>query len=220
MVATPIGNLEDITLRALRILKEVDLLAAEDTRQTRKLLKRYEINTPLTSFHQHTSVAKQQELLSKLRSGLKIALVTDSGTPGISDPGALLVALARQAGVPVIPIPGASAVTAALSVCGFPAQRFRFEGFPPRKAGKLRRFFEALLEEADPIVLYESPARLTQTLQTALEVLGDRPIVICRELTKQFEEIFSCSLSKALEHYRQKTPRGEFTLVIGKRSVI
>jgi 16S rRNA (cytidine1402-2'-O)-methyltransferase len=218
VVATPIGNLEDITLRALRILREVALIAAEDTRQTRKLLARYEIETPLLSFHEHSPPARLHQILQRLESGESVALVTDAGTPGISDPGASLVRAAHEAGIPVVPVPGVSAVTAAISVSGFVASRFRFEGFPPRKAGARKRFFEALQEEDAPIVLFESPHRLLPTLQTALEVLGDRPAVICREMTKQFEQIFYGTLSSALQHWQQHTPRGEFVLVLGSRS--
>jgi len=216
VVATPIGNLEDITLRALRLLREVALIAAEDTRHTRKLLARYEIETPLLSFHEHSPPARLQTILQRLESGESVALVTDAGTPGISDPGASLVKAAHEVGIPVVPVPGASAVTAALSVAGFAAARFRFEGFPPRKAGARKRFFEAFQEEDAPIVLFESPHRLLDTLQAALEVLGDRPVVICREMTKQFEQIFYGTLSVALQHWRQHAPRGEFVIVLGK----
>jgi 16S rRNA (cytidine1402-2'-O)-methyltransferase len=216
VVATPIGNLEDITLRALRVLREVALIAAEDTRHTRKLLARYEIETPLLSFHEHSPPARLQKILQRLESGESVALVTDAGTPGISDPGASLVKAAHEAGIPVVPVPGASAVTAALSVSGFAAARFRFEGFPPRKAGARKRFFEAFQEEDAPIVLFESPHRLLDTLQTALEVLGDRPVVICREMTKQFEQIFHGTLSVALQHWQQHAPRGEFVIVLGR----
>ncbi len=215
VVATPIGNLEDITLRALRILKEVALVAAEDTRHTKKLLARYEIETPLLSFHAHSPPTRLRELIQRLQAGESVALVTDAGTPGISDPGAVLVKAAHEAGITVVPVPGASAVTAALSVAGFPAQRFRFEGFPPRKEGARKRFFESLREENAPIVLFESPHRLLKTLQTALTVLGDRPVTICRELTKQFEQILHGTLSEAVDYWEQHTPRGEFVIVIG-----
>ncbi|MEN3000684.1 MAG: 16S rRNA (cytidine(1402)-2'-O)-methyltransferase [Armatimonadota bacterium] len=218
VVATPIGNLEDITLRALRVLKEVALIAAEDTRQTKKLLARYEIETPMLSFHEHSPPSRLRELIGRLQAGESVALVTDAGTPGISDPGAALVRAAHEAGIPVVPIPGASAVTAALSVAGFPAQRFRFEGFPPRKEGARKRFFQSLKEEDAPIVLFESPHRLLKTLQTALAVLGDRPVALCREMTKQFEEIFYGTLSEAVAAYQQRTPRGEFVIVIGAGS--
>ncbi len=215
VVATPIGNLEDITLRALRVLKAVALIAAEDTRHTKKLLARYEIETPLISFHEHSPPARLREIIQRLKAGEDVALVTDAGTPAISDPGAALVQAAHEAGIPVVPVPGASAVTAALSAAGFPAQRFRFEGFPPRKAGARQRFFESLKEEEAPVVLFESPHRLLKTLQSAFEVLGDRRVTICREMTKQFEEIFHGTLSEAIDHWQKHPPRGEFVIVIG-----
>lgn len=216
VVATPIGHLEDITARALRLLGEVDWVIAEDTRHTRKLLLYYQIGTPLISFHEHSPQAKIEHLTALLRGGADLALVTDSGTPGISDPGASLVREAFRLGIPVVPVPGASAVTAALSVSGFWSQRFRFEGFPPRKSGDRKRFFEHLLEYDAPIVLYESPYRVLKTLQTALEVLGDRPATVCRELTKKFEEVFHGTLSEAIIHWQTKEPKGEFTIVIGR----
>lgn len=215
VVATPIGNLEDITLRALRVLKEVALIAAEDTRHTRKLLERYGIETPLTSFHQHTGEGKRRALIERLLQGDSIALVTDAGTPGISDPGGVLVAEAHAAGVPVVPVPGPSALTALLSVSGLPAHRFRFEGFVPRKEGARRQFFESLRDADMTVVFYESPHRLLKTLQTACEVLGDRTVVVGRELTKQYEEIFRGTLSEALAHWQRKPPKGEFVIAIG-----
>ncbi len=214
VVATPIGNMEDITLRALRILKEVDVIAAEDTRHTRHLLQRYGIETPLVSFHQHSSAGRLQAIIQRLLSGESVALVTDAGTPGISDPGGVLVAEAHRAGIRVVPIPGASALTALLSVSGLPAHRFRFEGFVPRKEGARKRFFESLADEEVPIVLYESPHRLLKTLQSAYEVLGDRLVVIGRELTKQFEEVFRGRLSEAIERWQAKPPKGEFVIAI------
>ncbi len=215
VVATPIGNLEDITLRALRVLKAVALIAAEDTRHTKKLLARYEIETPLISFHEHSPPARLREIIQRLKAGEDVALVTDAGTPGISDPGAALVQAAHEAGIAVVPVPGASAVTAALSVAGFPVQRFRFEGFPPRKAGARQRFFESLKADEAPVVLFESPHRLLKTLQSAFEVLGDRQVTVCREMTKQFEEIFHGTLSEAIDHWQKHPPRGEFVIVIG-----
>ncbi|MDW8051560.1 MAG: 16S rRNA (cytidine(1402)-2'-O)-methyltransferase [Armatimonadota bacterium] len=214
VVATPIGNLQDITLRALETLKSVDLIAAEDTRHTKKLLQHYGIQKPLVSFHQHSGTERVEQLIRRLRAGESIALVTDAGTPGISDPGGVLVEAAHRAGIRVVPIPGASAITALLSVAGLPAHRFRFEGFPPRKEGARRQFFERLRGEDAPIVLYESPHRLLKTLQTAYEVLGDCTVVVGRELTKQFEEVFRGTLSEALAHWQHKPPKGEFTLVL------
>ncbi|MCS7208006.1 MAG: 16S rRNA (cytidine(1402)-2'-O)-methyltransferase [Fimbriimonadales bacterium] len=214
VVATPIGNLQDITLRALETLKTVDLIAAEDTRHTQKLLQHYGIETPLLSFHQHSGAGRIQQIVRRLQAGESVALVTDAGTPGISDPGGALVAAAHAAGIRVVPIPGASAVTAVLSVAGLPAHRFRFEGFPPRKDSARRRFFERLRSEEATIVFYESPHRLLKTLQTAREVLGDCTVVVGRELTKQFEEVFRGTLSEAIAHWQTQPPKGEFVIVL------
>jgi 16S rRNA (cytidine1402-2'-O)-methyltransferase len=214
VVATPIGNLQDITLRALETLRTVDLIAAEDTRHTKKLLQHYGIETPLVSFHQHSGTGRIEHLVRRLLQGESIALVTDAGTPSLSDPGGTLVAAAHQAGVRVVPIPGASAVTALLSVAGLPAHRFRFEGFPPRKAGARQRFFEALRGAEMPIVLFESPNRLLATLEAAYHTLGDCTIVVGRELTKQFEEVFRGKLSEAISHWQATPPRGEFVLAL------
>lgn len=216
VVATPIGNLQDITLRALETLKTVDLIAAEDTRHTKKLLQHYSIETPLVSFHQHSGAGRIEQLVRCLQQGESIALVTDAGTPGISDPGGTLVEAAHQAGVRVVPIPGASAVTAVLSVAGLPAHRFRFEGFPPRKAGARRRFFESLRDADAPVVFFESPHRLLTTLQAAHEALGECTVVIGRELTKQFEEVFRGTLSEAIDHWHATPPRGEFVIVVAR----
>ncbi len=218
VVATPIGNLQDITLRALETLRTVDLIAAEDTRHTKKLLQHYGIETPLMSFHQHSGAGRVQQILERLQRGASVALVTDAGTPGISDPGGALVEAAHRAGIRVIPIPGASAATAILSAAGLPAHRFRFEGFPPRKEGARRRFFESLQDEDAPIVFYESPHRLLKTLQTAYETLGDCTVVVGRELTKQFEEVFRGKLSEAIAHWQAKPPKGEFAVVLHKGS--
>jgi len=217
VVATPIGNLQDITLRALETLKTVDLIAAEDTRHTKKLLQHYGIETPLISFHQHSGAGRIEQIIRRLQAGESVALVTDAGTPGISDPGGALVEAAHKAGIRVVPVPGASAVTAILSVAGLPAHRFRFEGFPPRKEGARRKFFESLQGEDAPVVFYESPHRLLKTLQTAYEVLGDCGIVVGRELTKQFEEVFRGRLSEAIAHWQAKPPKGEFAIVLSVR---
>ncbi len=214
VVATPIGNLQDITLRALETLKTVDLIAAEDTRHTKKLLQHYGIETPLISFHQHSGERRIEQIIQRIQAGESVALVTDAGTPGVSDPGGALAEAAHQAGIRVIPIPGASAVTAVLSVAGLPAHRFRFEGFPPRKEGARRQFFESLQGEDTPIVFYESPHRLLKTLQAAYETLGDCTVVVGRELTKQFEEIFRGKLSEAIAHWQSKPPKGEFVVVV------
>ena len=214
LVSTPIGNLEDITLRALRILKECDLIAAEDTRVTRKLLSHFDIHTPLTSYHQHTRENRSEALIQKLKDGASVALVTDAGTPGVSDPGAELVSRAIAEGVTVIPVPGASAVLAGLAASGLPTGRFAFDGFPPRTKTDRTAFFSALLSDRRTIVLYEAPSRLLATLRELERHLGDREIAIARELTKKFEEVFRGKLSGAINHFQAKPPRGEFTLVI------
>ena len=189
VVATPIGNLEDVSLRALRVLREVDLIACEDTRRTRMLLARHGIGTATTSYFEHNKLRKGPYLLGLLAAGKSVALVTDAGTPGISDPGFLLVREARAAGVPVVPVPGPSAVIAALSAAGVPADHFAFDGFLPVKAGRRLNRLRALRELATTVVLYESPHRVTATLEALGAVFGERPMVVARELTKQFEEM-------------------------------
>jgi 16S rRNA (cytidine1402-2'-O)-methyltransferase len=215
VVATPIGNLEDITLRALRILKEVALIAAEDTRVTRKLLSHFDIHTPLTSFHQHTRGIKAEGLVEKLSAGQSIALVSDAGMPAISDPGSDLVTLALAAGITVTPIPGANAALSALVVSGLHTSRFAFDGFPPRTRSDRREFFEALREERRTVMLYESPARILSTLRDLHSTLGDRPVAVARELTKLFEEVYRGPLTGAIAHFTEHKPRGEFTIVLG-----
>ena len=210
MVATPIGNLEDITLRALRILGEVGLIAAEDTRTTRKLLNHHNIKTPLTSYNEHNSGAKLPQLLEALKEK-DVALVSDAGTPGISDPGQQLVQAAAEAGVPVVPLPGPSALTAALVVSGMP-QGCLFLGFLPRRKSGRRKLWQSVAGQPFTLVAFESPHRLRASLEDALAVLGDRQVCVCRELTKLYEEVFRGTLSQALEHFQE--PRGEFTLVI------
>jgi 16S rRNA (cytidine1402-2'-O)-methyltransferase len=214
VVATPIGNLEDVSLRALRVLKEVGLVACEDTRRTRALLTRYDIAAPTTSYFEHNKRIKGPALLRHLREGTSIALVTDAGTPGISDPGFLLVREARAAGIPVVPVPGPSAAVAALSAAGIPADRFVFEGFLPIKPGRRLNRLKALGEIGSTIVLYESPHRIVATVEAIGEVFGEREVVLARELTKQFEEIVSASPSAHLERLRGGPIRGEFTIVI------
>lgn len=214
VVATPIGNLEDLTLRALRVLREVDLIAAEDTRRTRTLLARFEIATPVTSYFELNKQRKGPELIGRLQGGKSVALVTDAGTPGISDPGFLLVKEARAAGVRVIPVPGPSAVTTALSAAGIPADRFVFEGFLPVKPGRRLSRLRALKELETPVVLYEAPHRLLKTLGAIGEVFGEVPLVVARELTKQFEEIRVGPPSEQLAHFRDRAIKGEFTIVI------
>jgi 16S rRNA (cytidine1402-2'-O)-methyltransferase len=218
VVATPIGNLEDITLRALRVLREVDLIACEDTRRTRLLLARHEIHTPTTSYFEHNKLRKGPYLIGLLREGKSIALVTDAGTPGISDPGFLLVRDARAEGVPVVPIPGPSAVTAALSAAGLPADRFVFEGFLPVRPGRRRARLERLRDSGITAVFYESPHRIVSTLEALREVFGEVDVTLAREVTKQFEEIVMASVSVKLARLQETGPRGEFTVVVSPRA--
>jgi 16S rRNA (cytidine1402-2'-O)-methyltransferase len=214
VVATPIGNLEDITLRALRILREVEVVACEDTRRTRALLTHFDIHTPTLSYYEHNKLTRGPQILRALQEGKSVALVTDAGTPGISDPGFMLVRDARAAGVPVVPVAGASAVAAALSAAGVPADRFVFEGFPPVKPGRRRNRLAALRELETTVVLYESPHRILATLEAIGEVFGEREIVVARELTKQFEEIVRATPAAHRERLTAAGVRGEFTVVI------
>lgn len=214
VVSTPIGNLEDITLRALKTLKEVDLILAEDTRWTRKLLSHYQIHTSLLSCHEHNQVEKGEKLLEKLRLGLKAALVTDAGTPGISDPGYYVIRLAIENGIPVVPIPGVSAVVTALSISGLPADSFAFLGFLPRQTSKRRAILQKLRQEEKTVVIYESPKRVLVTLRDVLEELGDRRMLLARELTKMFEELQWGMISEVLTDLEGKDIRGEITLVL------
>jgi 16S rRNA (cytidine1402-2'-O)-methyltransferase len=214
VVATPIGNLEDITLRALRVLKEVDVIACEDTRRTRALLAHFDIHTPTVSYFEHNKLARGPQLLRQLAEGRSIALVTDAGTPGISDPGFMLVRDARAAGIPVVPIPGPAAVAAVLSAAGIPADRFVFDGFLPIKSGRRVNRLTALRELETTIVLYESPHRILATLEAIGTVFGDREIVVGRELTKQFEEIVRAPAAAHHERLAAAGVRGEFTVVI------
>lgn len=213
VVSTPIGNLEDITLRALRILKEVDIIVAEDTRRTRKLLSHYQIHTSLVSCHEHNQIEKGKRLSEKLRLGLKAALVTDAGTPGISDPGYYVTRLAVENGVKVIAIPGVSAVITALSVSGLPADSFSFLGFLPRQASKRKALLQKLRYEEKTFVIYESPKRLLVTLRDIRDKLGDRRMVLARELTKMFEEVKWGRITEVLADLVEKDIRGEITLV-------
>lgn len=211
IVATPIGNLEDVTLRALRVLAEVDLIAAEDTRVTRKLLARYKISTPLTSYHEHNKLSKLATLLAALEHK-DVALVSDAGMPGINDPGHELVDAAARAGVRVVPVPGASAVPSAIAASGVPFDQYVYLGFLPRKRGDRRRLLGTLAHERRALVAFETPHRLRSALADVLPALGDRRIAVCRELTKVHEEVFRGTVSEALEHFAEA--RGEFTLVI------
>ena len=214
IVATPIGNLEDISFRALRVLGEVGLIAAEDTRRTRILLRAYDIKTRVTSYHEHNKHSKLPYLLSCLQTQ-DIALVSEAGMPGVSDPGYELVLAAVEHGVAVVPIPGPSVVVTALAASGLPASEFVFLGFLPRRKGPRRRLLEAVRPETRTIVAFESPHRLVGTMEDLLDVLGDRRIAVCRELTKLHEEIFRGRISEAMGCFEE--PRGEFTLVIEGR---
>ena len=214
IVATPIGNLEDITLRALRVLKEVDLVAAEDTRHTRKLFAHYGIDRPLTSYHEHNEKTKAHALVARLERGENVALVSDAGTPTLSDPGYRLVQEAIKAGVNVVPVPGPSALTAVLSVSGLPTDRFVFEGFFPAKKGERRNKISTLRGEKRTLVFYEAPHRLQESLGDLLELLGDREVVLGREITKIYEQFIRGRLSKVRPETARQEPRGEITLVV------
>ncbi|MCJ7763644.1 MAG: 16S rRNA (cytidine(1402)-2'-O)-methyltransferase [Dehalococcoidales bacterium] len=211
VVATPIGNLEDISLRALRTLREVKLIAAEDTRKTRRLLGAYDIKTHVTSYYEQNKRSKLGYIMEQLEEG-DIAIVSEAGVPCISDPGYELIVAASQQGIPVVPIPGASAVTAALSVSGLATDRFTYVGFLPRKSGERRRLLESVASEPGTIVALEAPHRLRQALADIVFVLGDRRVAVCRQLTKMHEEVFRGTVTQAMEYFTG--PRGEFTLVI------
>ncbi|OFX15000.1 MAG: 16S rRNA (cytidine(1402)-2'-O)-methyltransferase [Armatimonadetes bacterium RBG_19FT_COMBO_69_19] len=214
LVATPIGNLEDMTSRARRILAEVDLIACEDTRHTRHLLTHYGITTPTVSFHEHNEAARTSELLQRLQRGEDVALVSDAGTPAVSDPGYPLVREAAAAGISVVSVPGPSAVMAALTVSGLPPDRFVFLGFLPRRLGERRRALEAAAALPWTLVFFEAPHRITAVLEDIEAVLGDRRVALARELTKKFEEVFRGTVADALGHLRAHAPRGEFTIVV------
>jgi 16S rRNA (cytidine1402-2'-O)-methyltransferase len=218
VVGTPIGNLEDISLRALRMLKEVDLIAAEDTRHTRKLLSHYGITTPLTSYYDQIETSKAPALVAQLQAGKTIALVSDAGTPGIADPGYRLVKGAAEAGIPVVPIPGPSMLTALLSVGGLPTDRFVFEGFLPAKRSQRQKALQRLKQEERTIVFFESPHRLTDMLTDLAEVYGDRQVVIGRELTKMFEEILRGKVSEMRTLLQGREIKGEVALLVAGRS--
>ena len=215
IVSTPIGNLEDITLRALRILKEISLIAAEDTRLTRKLLTHYNISTPTVSYYEHNRFTRIPKIIDHLNTGKDVAVVTDAGTPGISDPAYKLIRAAIESGNRIEAIPGPSASITALTASGLPTDRFIFEGFLPRKKGRKAKLTRLSAIEAT-VIFYESPKRIVRTLKDILEFMGDRPAVIGRELTKLHEEMIRGNVSKLLYHFTQKTPRGEFVIMIGK----
>lgn len=214
LIGTPIGNLEDITLRALRILEEVDYIAAEDTRHTLKLLNHYNISKPLISYHEHNKREKGAEIISLVQEGLKVAMVSDAGMPGISDPGADLVTLAYEAEVPVTVVPGPSAVLSALVLSGLSTESFIFEGFLPREKKLRQERLRKLELEERTIILYEAPHRLRSLLDDMSQVIGNRKISIVRELTKLYEEVLPMSLEEAVQYYKEITPRGEFVLVL------
>ena len=218
IVSTPIGNREDITLRALRILKEVDLIAAEDTRHTGLLLRHFGIQTPLTSYFEGNELRKKEFILSKLRQGERVALVSDAGTPGISDPGFRLIQAATENRISVVPVPGPSAVIAALSVSGLPTDAFLFRGFLPHKSKKRKDWLKQLEDVRETLIFYESPHRLSETLNDIFEILGDREMVLTRELTKIYEEIIRGRVSEIRNQIGDRTLKGEITLVIaGKK---
>jgi 16S rRNA (cytidine1402-2'-O)-methyltransferase len=219
LCATPIGNLEDITLRVLRILEEADLIAAEDTRNTLKLLNHFGIKTPMTSYHEHNKIEKADTLIEKIKAGADVALVTDAGTPAISDPGEVLVRKCYEAGVPVTSLPGPAACITALTLSGLPARRFVFEGFLPPEKKERRRVLEALAAEGRTCILYEAPHHLRKTLDELREALGgERRIALCRELTKRFEQVQSMTLSEAVAWYECREPKGEYVLVLQGKS--
>ena len=218
LCATPIGNLEDMTFRAVRVLKEADLIAAEDTRNSIRLLNHFDIHTPMTSYHEYNRIENGHHLVSLLLEGKNIALITDAGTPGISDPGEDLVRMCRDAGIPVTSVPGACACVNALIISGRPTRRFCFEAFLPADKKDRRRVLQEIQEETRTTVIYEAPHRLRKTLQELLEVLGDRRLSICRELTKKFETVMETTLEDAVRFYGEQEPRGEYVLVLEGRS--
>lgn len=217
IVATPIGNLEDITYRATRILKEVDVIACEDTRQTRKLLDHYGIEKPLVSYHEHNETQRAQELIARIKAGATVAQVSDAGMPGISDPGYRVVKLALESGIRVVPIPGPSALIAALAAGGLPTDTFEFHGFLPAKAGQRRTALEDIRSVQHTVVFYEAPHRIAESLEDVADVLGkQRPVVIARELTKVYEEFIRGTAQEVLETVRRRELKGEITLLLGK----
>jgi 16S rRNA (cytidine1402-2'-O)-methyltransferase len=218
IVSTPIGNREDITLRALRILKEVDLIAAEDTRRTGLLLRHFAIQTTLTSYFEENELKKKEFILSQLSQGRRVALVSDAGTPGISDPGYRLIQTAIENQIRVVPIPGPSAVIAALSVSGLPTDAFLFKGFLPHKSKKKRDLLKQLEEVKETLIFYESPYRVSETLKDIFDILGDREMVLSRELTKVYEEILRGKVSQIMNQIAERKLKGEITLVISGKT--
>lgn len=219
MCATPIGNLGDMTPRVRETLERVDLIAAEDTRNSIKLLNHFGIRTPMTSYHEYNKVEKAKTLIKKLQQGEDIALITDAGTPAISDPGEVLVAMCREAGVTVTSLPGPAACITALTLSGLSTRRFCFEGFLPSEKKDKKMVLEDLQKESRTIIIYEAPHHLKATLEELYEALGDRRVTLCRELTKKFEEVFPTTLEKAVNYYEKDAPRGEYVLVIEGKSL-
>ena len=219
LCATPIGNLEDITYRVLRTLKEVDLIAAEDTRNSIRLLNHFEIKTPMTSYHEYNKIEKAYQLVAKMREGKNIALITDAGTPGISDPGEDIVRICYEEGIPVTSLPGAAACITALTMSGLPTRRFAFEAFLPKDKKEHQAVLEELKTETRTIIIYEAPHHLVRTRQELHDTLGgDRRLTICRELTKRHEEKLQMTLADSLSYYEVNEPRGEYVLIIAGRS--
>lgn len=218
LCATPIGNLEDITFRVLRTLKEVDLIAAEDTRNSIKLLNHFEIKTPMTSYHEFNKIEKAYQLVGKLKEGQNIALITDAGTPGISDPGEDIVRICYEEGVPVTSLPGAAACITALTMSGRPTRRFAFEAFLPRDKKERAAVLEELKNETRTIIIYEAPHHLVKTVTELMNALGDRELTVCRELTKKHEDKMQTTFSALLEYSKEQEPRGEYVLIICGRS--
>lgn len=214
LCATPIGNLEDITLRVLRTLQEVDLIAAEDTRNSIKLLNHFDIKTPMTSYHEFNKIEKAHQLVEKMQSGTNIALITDAGTPGISDPGEELVKIAYEAGIEVTSLPGAAACITALTLSGLSTRRFAFEAFLPKDKKERKRVLEELKDETRTIIIYEAPHHLIKTLEELEKELGNRNLTLCRELTKKYEEADRTTIHEVLDYYKDKEPRGEYVLVL------
>lgn len=217
VVATPIGNLEDMSYRAVRVLKEADLIACEDTRHTAKLLQHYGIDKPTVSYHEHNEAERAEELIAKLEQGLSIAQVSDAGTPGVSDPGYRVIKLAIERGVQVVPVPGPSALLAALAAGGLPTDSFEFHGFLPAKSGQRRSLLESLRGSQNTIVVYEAPHRIAETMKDIVELLGaERPVVLARELTKVHEEFLRGTAKEVFARVQEHEPKGEITLLIGK----
>ena len=218
LCATPIGNLGDMTPRVVETLRSVDVIAAEDTRNSIKLLNHFEIHTPMTSYHEYNKVEKARKLIEQLAAGQNIALITDAGTPAISDPGEVLVRMCQESGIPVTSLPGPAACITALTLSGLPTRRFCFEGFLPSDKRERREVLEELLRESRTMILYEAPHHLVRTVEELYDTLGDRDVTLCRELTKKFESVMPTTLEKALEYYKNQEPKGEYVLVIRGKS--